>query len=131
MGKNIRRKTPHRPVKGASFSLRAMLYDNTLVPDWIMERPDLSPTEKLLYARLLRYLGDNKFAWPAVSTLAKKIAISERTAQYALRNLEKLGLLTTEPQVGTSSQYYLPQNAISTAGKWVREHATNKDKNTK
>jgi DNA-binding MarR family transcriptional regulator len=119
-------KTPHRKLKGNTFSLRAMLYDNTLIPDWIMERPELSPTEKLLYARLLRYLGDNQFAWPAVNTLATKISISKRNVQYALRNLEKLGLVAVEYQPNNSSHYHLPQTNASTAGKWMREYVKRK-----
>ena len=46
-------------------------YNGIYVPDGIYQHEDLTPTTKLVYARLLRYSGKNGKAYPKQTTIAK------------------------------------------------------------
>lgn len=72
----------------------------------------IGPNAVRLYGVLQRHIGDNKFAWPSRSTLAKKMHVSTGTVDKAIVELVKLGVLTVKARVNdagdrTSSAYYL------------------------
>ena len=50
-------------------------------------------SERLILLAIADFADDNGSAYPAVETLAKKARVSERTVQYSLRALVKLGEL--------------------------------------
>lgn len=113
----MKRKKAARP-KG-TISLKAIYYSNTILPDWLMVRDDLNLTEKIIYARLVRYQGHNKFAWPAIETLAKDCGMSRATIKRCFVRLEKVGVLKKE-RTGRTSKYYLNQEPGSTAYEWIK-----------
>ena len=61
----------------------------------------------------LRDRGDSEGAcWPGVRTIAKELNLSPRTVQRALRDLERLGLIQSQPRYRengscTSNRYLL------------------------
>jgi Helix-turn-helix domain len=55
---------------------------------------------RLVLLAIADFADDHGKAYPSVETLAKKAAISERTAQYAIRELVTLGELCVEENAG-------------------------------
>ena len=63
------------------------------VPNWLMERHEISPGAKLCYARLAQYAGRNGYAWPLVATLARSLAVSPRQASNYIAELREHHLI--------------------------------------
>ena len=117
--------------RGSTPDLFFMAYSKTEVYDWIMHRKEINLGEKVIYARLIRYMGKNDAAWPGIETLSKELVLGTRTIQRALRNLEKLGLITIEFRDNRSSLYRINRNKTGTAYQWMAEDQEFKLKNTK
>lgn len=66
-----------------------MRYQGGWVPNWLLRREEVSPSAKLLYARLMQYAGEDGSCFPKVETLAVEIAVSERQVARLLDELEK------------------------------------------
>lgn len=79
------------------MSIRAMNWA------WAIE---LEPSSKLLLLALADIADDRGFAWPSVSTLARKSCVSVRTAQRVLRALSAppAPLIEVRPQVAQNGR---------------------------
>jgi predicted transcriptional regulator len=51
--------------------------------------------------------------WPAVSTLAQKIGLSERHVRRCLQTLSKCGVVEIQKRLGRSSIYRIPMTWVS------------------
>lgn len=71
-------------------------YNGIYVPDGIYQHEDLTPTTKLVYARLLRYSGKNGKAYPKQTTIAKELSVSVRTIQNSIKQLIEFQLIEVE-----------------------------------
>lgn len=60
---------------------------------------DLNQTQKLVLIGIANHDGDGG-SWPAVATLARYAAVSERSVQRAIKDLEAVGLVTVEANGG-------------------------------
>ena len=49
------------------------------------------PARAVLLCLAIRAKDADRRAWPSIATIAKDAGISERTAQYAIRDLEEAG----------------------------------------
>lgn len=70
----------------------------------------------LMLLAIADFADDDGFAWPSVTTLAKKARMSERNARYVLRSLEQAGEIQTTPrggQHGTSGYVVLTSAKIA------------------
>jgi hypothetical protein len=77
------------------------------LPNWLLRRPDVSSTAKLLYGRLLQYQGKNSTAWPGITALAVEIGRNRTQVMDNLAALERLGLLHVEHRAGyRASNHY-------------------------
>jgi len=73
-----------------------------------------SPTQTLVLLCLADCANDRDGrAWPAVATIARRSRLGERAVQYALRELEALGLLESKQTEGRSTRYRLAFEPIS------------------
>ena len=72
------------------------LFDGAWVPNWLLEREEVSAQAKLLYARLAQYAGKKGYAWPTQETLAHATGLPGRTLQRHLQELEGYGLVEIE-----------------------------------
>ena len=63
------------------------------IPLKIMRRTDLSANAKLLYARLVLFVGENDTAWPSRETLANELGIHLRSVQRAMSELINADLI--------------------------------------
>ena len=65
-----------------------------IIVQTLFESPD-----KWVLASLARHASDDeRTAWPSVRTMALQAGVSERTVQRALREYEKLGIITDVTQ---------------------------------
>jgi DNA-binding transcriptional regulator YhcF (GntR family) len=58
--------------------------------------PTLGPIALAVYVCLARHANENGTTWPAKRTIATEIRASTRAVQYALRQLESAGAITTD-----------------------------------
>lgn len=82
------------------------LFTGIFIPDAVYRIKGLSPIAKLLYGRLCKYAGESGEAYPAGTTLAEEIGISERQVFEHLGRLVDVGLIEREPRAGTSTVYH-------------------------
>ena len=82
------------------------MFTGSLVPNAIMRRKDLTSTQKLLWARLSQYSGNNGQVYPALETLARELGISKSQVRRDLRIMEDKGLIKRELRIGRSSKYH-------------------------
>lgn len=64
-----------------------------IVPTAWLRDPELTSHEKLVLAVLSSYADQQGCCWPAVTTIAKDCASSERSVQYSLKRLTEVGAL--------------------------------------
>lgn len=69
-----------------------------MVPNWLMERPEVSPGGKLCYARLAAISGARGECWPTQEELSTLLAVSERQVRRYLSELINTELVTEEQQ---------------------------------
>lgn len=62
------------------------------VPDWLMERDDVPPGAKLVYARIITLLNLGR-GFPSQAELAHKVGLKERQVRNHLYLLQNMGLL--------------------------------------
>mgnify|MGYP001182385519 CR=1 FL=1 len=84
------------------------LWTGAFLPNWLLSKPELTPNEKILYARLCQYAGRHGYAYPSVARLADDLAVSERTIFASIRKLREAGLIEVVDRKaeGRSSLYY-------------------------
>jgi hypothetical protein len=65
--------------------------------------PDLAALERLVLLSLARHADDAGVCWPSVARLARMTGLSARRVQYALRDLEKRGMIRVTGRSGPRS----------------------------
>lgn len=100
------------------------LFTGVFIPDAIYGHPNLTATAKLIYGRLAKFQGERGEAYPAGTTLAEELGISERQAFEHLGNLVDEKLIEREPRKGTSTVYhFLWHECLEDTPKVVRKTA--------
>jgi len=93
-----------------------MLFIGAFVPNWLLIRPEISPGEKLCYARLCQFAGRNGIAFPKLETLAKELACSVSQVQRNLNVLIEQGLIEKDRAgLQASNHYYFLEH------RWMSE----------
>jgi hypothetical protein len=69
------------------------------VPNWLMERPEVSTGAKLCYARLCQFYGTDRKCERTQKEIAEKLATGERQTRRYLDELTKHGLIE-EDKIG-------------------------------
>ena len=82
------------------------LFTGSLVPNWLLERREISQGAKLAYARLSQHAGKNGFAWPKRETLARELGVTTRQVDRYLKELEVHQLLEVEQLGLTKANRY-------------------------
>jgi hypothetical protein len=71
------------------------------VMSWVWDHSKAGGTDRLVLLAIADSADhDGTNAWPAVSTIARKCQVSERTVQRSIRNLEALGEIAVYAQAG-------------------------------
>lgn len=66
------------------------------VPEPMLTDPDLEASDKVVLAYLCTFMNRDREAWPKLSTIAKAVGGSERTARRCVDRLRKAGWLRAE-----------------------------------
>jgi len=69
------------------------LFVGAFIPNWLLEREEVSHGAKIVYGKLCQYAGEDGAAFPKVETLAKSIGFQPRMTQRYLAELVSLGLI--------------------------------------
>ena len=69
------------------------MFVGSFVPNCLMEYTEITPTQKLLWARLAQYAGQDGRCFPQQKTLAKNVGISIPAVRKALYVLEEKGFI--------------------------------------
>jgi predicted transcriptional regulator len=88
------------------------LFDGALVPSEILRSPDLTPSEKLVFARLMQFAGGKGRAWPSIERVADEVALSVAQARRCIAALENNGLIRRVPRSGRSNEFEFLWHAI-------------------
>lgn len=81
------------------------LFDGALIPTEILKNPDLLPSEKLVFARLMQFAGGNGRAWPSVDRIAREIALSVPQTRRCVSALESKGFIRRVARSGRSNEF--------------------------
>ncbi len=78
------------------------------VPNWLMQRTELSQGSKLCYGRLAQYAGKDGQCFPKLETLGKELGVSVNTVLKYLDELKSYNLIqVTRRGLGLSNTYAL------------------------
>ena len=72
------------------------MFVGSFVPNWLMERKELSPGSKLCFARLCQYAGKNGDCFPSINSLAKEIGSSPRMTRRYIKELSTINTIETK-----------------------------------
>lgn len=72
------------------------LFVGAFIPNWLLERPEVTSTAKLCYARLSEYAGESGIAYPSEAALAKAVALKPRQIRRVIYELKKHELIGVE-----------------------------------
>jgi len=70
-----------------------------VVPEWVIDHPEISDAGVRLYAVLRRYADkDSGESWPLVATLSERLGKGERQVKRLIRELEEAGAIMVRPR---------------------------------
>jgi hypothetical protein len=81
------------------------LFDGAMVPAEVLRSPDLLPSEKLVFARLMQFAGGKGRAWPSVVRIAEEVALSVPQTRRCISALESKGLIRRVARSGRSNEF--------------------------
>jgi hypothetical protein len=80
-------------VTGKSYIIPYKRFIGSMVPNWLMVRPEISQGAKLCYGRLCQFAGKDGNCYPTKMRLAKELGVSDRMVYNYIRELEKFALI--------------------------------------
>jgi hypothetical protein len=87
------------------------------VPNWLLERHELSAGAKLCYARLIQHAGHKGVAWPRQWTLGEELGTNDRQVRRWIEELEQLELIEVErEEYGGINHYFFLKHPWMDAG---------------
>jgi DNA-binding transcriptional MocR family regulator len=82
------------------------MFIGAMIPNWLMERKEVSPGAKLCYARLCQFSGKDGRCFPKQKTLADGLAVGARQVRNYIEELVKHGLIQSHRRGLNKSNYY-------------------------
>ena len=90
-GRSGKKRVEKKP--DLTSNLESQLYFS-IIPEWVIDC-DINAQAKVLYCILQRYADkETGRCWPAISTLAKRMRVSDSTVKRSLNELVSVGALT-------------------------------------
>jgi len=77
------------------------------IPDSIMRNKKLTPTSKLVFAKLLQYTVD-KQEFPSIEVIAEEVGSNEKTVRRCIEQLEKEGFIRVIKPTGNDKLLHKP-----------------------
>lgn len=72
------------------------LFVGSFIPNWLLQRVEVSQGAKLAYARLCQYAGEKGVAFPKRETIAAEIGVSQSQFDRYVKELVELELIETD-----------------------------------
>ena len=69
------------------------MFIGIFIPNWLLDRKDVSSGVKVCYGALCRFAGRNGHCWPAQEALAAMMGVSVRQVQRHMQELVELKLI--------------------------------------
>lgn len=108
-------KTTTRPILRAQHSALPsqigeifnpfQLFVGAMIPSAVLRNPDLSPSAKLVFARLAQFAGRQGKAWPSDQTLGREVGLGDRQVRRCVAELERYGLIRRVSRAGHSNLF--------------------------
>lgn len=102
-------KVPNQGKQVQFFNPRKLFY-GAFIPNAILKYPKLTPSAKLLYARLIQFAGTNNYCFPSYSTLSQELSLSKRQIIRLIKELEREGFIyierVTNEKENTSNRFW-------------------------
>lgn len=94
-----------------SSSVKFNTYDQFVkLSSKLLSRSDLSLSSKVVLAVVMDHLWNNDTCWPGIRRLCSLTALTDKTIDRAIRELETAGLLAVDrPGIGKRNVYSLPE----------------------
>lgn len=73
----------------------------------VWEREDLTSTHKLVLLALADWANDEGLCWPSINRLAVKTSMAGRSVQRLIRQLEEMGFIRREEEIGKGNRYWI------------------------
>ena len=73
----------------------------------VWEREDLTSTHKLVLLALADWANDEGLCWPSINRLAAKTSMAGRSVQRLIRQLEEMGFILREEEIGKGNRYWI------------------------
>ena len=83
------------------------VFQGVFAPYWILEHRGIGTGAKLCYIRLLGFAGKDARCYPSLETLGKSLGVSDRQARDYVKELERIGLITSEQRGLRRTNIYL------------------------
>ena len=84
------------------------LFVGSFLPNALLQYPDLTPSAKLIWARLAQYAGKDGRAYPKIATIANQVGLSEVYVQKRLKELVDKGFLVRQKATGQQRLQHFP-----------------------
>lgn len=81
------------------------LFDGAVIPAEVLRCPDITSSEKLVFARLLQFAGAKGHAWPSLEVLAAEVSLSVVQARRCVRELETKEFIRRVARSGRSNEF--------------------------
>ena len=78
----------------------------SMVPNWLMRRPEVGQGAKLAYGRLVQFAGREGRCFPMQETLGRELGVGERMARNYIRELERFKLIESVQNGNATSNDY-------------------------
>lgn len=75
------------------------------IPTFILDDPDLTPTEKLLYAIIVNLCNDRGYCWASNEYLAKRVAVSSSCVSRTITRLRDKNILIDFYEVNDQGRF--------------------------
>jgi hypothetical protein len=94
-----------------------------VIPDWLERRPEVSSTEKRIYAYLLRRCRSLGYAWPKQKTIVLALGLTLNQVKKSVGRLKVLELIRTQrvTSSGTETHYTVLQHPWMAKAKTCRD----------
>lgn len=98
----------HEKEIGKPYSPWMQFRRFSIIPNWLLHQPQITPGAKLCFARLLQYCGKNDYCFPRVETLAAELGVSERQVARYISELKENKLISVKRKgLGHPNHYFL------------------------
>ena len=84
------------------------------LPNWLLKRTELNGNDKVIFARLCQYAGENGKCFPKQKILAIETGLKEETIRKILKKLRVLKLIKAKTKKGINEYIFLTH-------KWVED----------